>query len=764
MRPQCANPACTDSVLNSSAGGLPCGDRMLWLTTREGGSLTWTQACSRVAYEFPAVCGICGIFPPAAPPLPHPPKPLAALPMFRQELPPPPPLNPRVASAPSAQPCTGWSGLRSPIEVQPMGCGLVWFLHIGKAGGTTVTSYMREQARVHNLPFHELYDNSKGFNITGWNSTIGWRFIEHEVLNSSRPFALVSQHHTSPGYGSYMLEHVITPWRTKLESKGCRLVTTTLLRSQPSQMMSNLFYNKFDRSRFNYFVDYHSNYQSRYLLFGGNDWPHQLKKQAHEWKSSIEEDLHAPARQVLRTFDHVGRTESLDHFIQTLNRLLGWPVRQQPRWHNLTPMSRKFELTADELERIRERTQVDQRLWESFCEELCSGTIGCTDAVLGTAAGDGEATCRSRIHFLTSQIFLTTRNACTRVAYEFPTECGECATPPASPPPPTPASPPNFQPKLQQPSNSKPLLPPNRVNSNSKLLLPPQQPSPPLDSWRAGEASNRLNSIDVVGSPSSYGISETPVPPASTKPASTRSASTKLASSKDASTVPDSAPSASSSPDALTKPASSPPVIKRLPFAPSVMNLTVPVIKNATAHKSNRAHSKRTKATARNSAVELAVDAGLWVRVGSTTVIFGGAAAILLLLIATAGYNGQTRTPRSRVPETISNSEDDSSEVSDVDESEGNYGTKRSSRAAPLQVSHGKRGCAAGAATGSGVGSSWPLNLDVPTYQSLRRSLKRHPNKNAKRPVTVAASLPPRFVSHQEDLTPIRVVNKPTII
>jgi len=54
----CGCKDCTDNVLNTLAGDYKCGDRITWLQSPKGGSLSELDACTKVAGdEFPDICG-----------------------------------------------------------------------------------------------------------------------------------------------------------------------------------------------------------------------------------------------------------------------------------------------------------------------------------------------------------------------------------------------------------------------------------------------------------------------------------------------------------------------------------------------------------------------------------------------------------------------------------------------------------------------------------------------------------------------------------
>jgi len=55
---------CTDALskmATDSSGSYTCGDRIIWLQSSTGGSMTQSAAKQQVAAEFPVVCGACGI-------------------------------------------------------------------------------------------------------------------------------------------------------------------------------------------------------------------------------------------------------------------------------------------------------------------------------------------------------------------------------------------------------------------------------------------------------------------------------------------------------------------------------------------------------------------------------------------------------------------------------------------------------------------------------------------------------------------------------
>lgn len=334
--------------------------------------------------------------------------------------------------------------------MEPMGCGVLWFVHIGKTGGSTATDYMRDHAPGGGWSFLELYDRTREFTVTGWNTTQAWRDILDQIYHDPQPRVIISQHHTSPGFGEYILPHLIEPWRRWLEPRGCAVVTSTLLRDPIGRTVSNIFYDNIPSDDVERFVNFHSNFMARYLIYT-YQWPEWLRRSG--WKASDEERLRRPAETALAGIDLVGRTSELSLFVATLDALLGWPGRPVGK-HNTTPKRYKYELSEAQIQLIDIRTQVDNALYTSFCSSRC-GSPSC-DAALDNLA-DGY-TCEARMVWLQSSEGgrLSESSACSKVAEQFSVACGACAVYAASPPPPplpapppqTPAPPPPASPPL----------------------------------------------------------------------------------------------------------------------------------------------------------------------------------------------------------------------------------------------------------------------------------------------------------------------------
>ena len=146
-------------------------------------------------------------------------------------------------------PCKAWCGM--PDTPTPMKCGVLWFLHVPKTGGSTMASYFKQRARNHKLhgwKFVDMWQDSSTIEDArpggpiywgGWNKTAKWRSVLSE-LEADTPKLLVHAHHNMPGLGSrYFATEVLAPLALKLANKGCELRFATVLRDAVE-------YNDFD--------------------------------------------------------------------------------------------------------------------------------------------------------------------------------------------------------------------------------------------------------------------------------------------------------------------------------------------------------------------------------------------------------------------------------------------------------------------------------------------------------------------------------------
>ena len=256
-----------------------------------------------------------------------------------------------------------------------MQCGVAWFLHIGKTGGSTVEEHLRRGSALHGWMLHKLMNDSAKplgtwhhwYPYEGWNMSRGWLRVREIVSRSKRPKVIVMQHHTSPGVGEYLLANTLHDMRQELRHKGRDFVLATALREPVARAISSIWFMKM---RTNgpmdlplYMDQLNSNYQTKYVLFS----KHFAQQDGPWiWNASSDQQLLGAAAAALRRFDLVGRTEQLGAFLSRLDARLGW-VDVPAQTKNRTPKKAQGCLTADELQLVRERNRVDAQLYDQFC-------------------------------------------------------------------------------------------------------------------------------------------------------------------------------------------------------------------------------------------------------------------------------------------------------------------------------------------------------------------------------------------------------------
>ena len=80
--------------------------------------------------------------------------------------------------------CKNWCGVPKAQDVRPMQCGVLWFVHIPKNGGSTTWDYLKRNAAANHWKTAEI--GAPAFALGGpkqwkWNESDGWRDAEIEM-------------------------------------------------------------------------------------------------------------------------------------------------------------------------------------------------------------------------------------------------------------------------------------------------------------------------------------------------------------------------------------------------------------------------------------------------------------------------------------------------------------------------------------------------------------------------------------------------------
>lgn len=255
-----------------------------------------------------------------------------------------------------------WCGL-PPSPPRPLRCGVVVYLHVPKTGGTAVTQFLHQQAT--------------GGRNSWWSTTVNeqntWASIVARMQQQQRPRQIVIHHvDTHVALSNATLQRAfIKPLECWLRGKGCRLVITTTLREAASRATSAAFYNRVPHERYSEWVAEHaSNGMTSFLLYNRL----RLRRQNRTLPMTKQSLGHAEA--FLSGMHAVGRTEELTAYLAYMHHLLNGnssssALSSQVSRENATPERFKYGLTAEEQAWTRERTMLDQQLYESFCSDAC---------------------------------------------------------------------------------------------------------------------------------------------------------------------------------------------------------------------------------------------------------------------------------------------------------------------------------------------------------------------------------------------------------
>ena len=240
-------------------------------------------------------------------------------------------------------PCEKWTGVPETDKdaEPPMKCGVLWYLHIPKTGGTTIMHHFHDLHERYNWQYANMWKlqvppNEKGppgspYHWKAWNTTKKWTNVVLPELARAQPRLIVHAHHNMPGLGDpYMFNQVLMPMKRSLEAKGCELRLATALREPVSEVVSLMLFRQIPFEEFIPRMEENSDAMAKYILWNYHtQWPLEYQRGTTPNANGVK--LLQRSRELLSKFSLVGQTENLNQFIHYINLALGWPTSDVPR-------------------------------------------------------------------------------------------------------------------------------------------------------------------------------------------------------------------------------------------------------------------------------------------------------------------------------------------------------------------------------------------------------------------------------------------------
>ena len=267
--------------------------------------------------------------------------------------------------------CKNWCGLPKAQDVRPMQCGVLWFVHISKNGGSTTWDYLKRNAAVNNWKTAEI--GAPAFALGGpkqwkWNESDGWRDAQLE-MHQKEPKLIVHWNARVEGSG-YMMRNHLPQVACEMQAKGCDFQMATMLRDPVDHVTSEMGNQKMSPSVLQSHVATFSNSQVKSLLFNdAENWPSAYK----QGDANADIQLIAPASSMIKDFAIVGQTEAMGPALKALQQTLGFAessVQQLIAPSAEAPVT----LLEEEIALIRDSTEVDHLLYNTLCSTTQCGS------------------------------------------------------------------------------------------------------------------------------------------------------------------------------------------------------------------------------------------------------------------------------------------------------------------------------------------------------------------------------------------------------
>lgn len=255
---------------------------------------------------------------------------------------------------------------------RPAACGIYYYYHVGKNGGTSVMQWQRKVTKLN--PQIRYVSYWYDYRRLPWQRTLQNLTLAAESgeLSKGKQWLSVHHHHRSPGLRFMM--PIIRKWRQLLKQQGCTLILATTLREPVSRTVSLASELGISLPNFFNWTEQAVDSQARYLLHNSCEprpepgqaprWCHAPSKISHTQNltdTEIEEVLG-----YLQEFDLVAKTEELDELVAWSMAKTGWnkvatEAIPLPRANR---SKKKYNVSDDMKRHIAEHVATDLILYE----------------------------------------------------------------------------------------------------------------------------------------------------------------------------------------------------------------------------------------------------------------------------------------------------------------------------------------------------------------------------------------------------------------
>lgn len=250
-------------------------------------------------------------------------------------------------------------------------CGVLWFTHVGKTGGTTVSKILEEGASRNKWQHIRTWSGGRQQLRDAPVGTGLYAKIDKLAGAAAVPRLVVDHHLEVPSLAEPRVLAWIRRLRSRLEARGCQLLVTTMLREPIARAKSNLAYGSFAPRQTCEFVRENSNWQARAFSPTYNkDASHITYAQSLREKGPVNGSDALAA--LLEVYDLVGVTERMSEFIKALRDQLGWrnePIGSHEQIANPTEQCKKIQLTHEQQWWLHLHNLEDAVLYRAVCSQ-----------------------------------------------------------------------------------------------------------------------------------------------------------------------------------------------------------------------------------------------------------------------------------------------------------------------------------------------------------------------------------------------------------